>query len=158
MELPSLGQTRFDSLTDSIHIESQCPEGDSQSCCSLILQLDDSALFRQQAYVNGQWIDAKDGKTFDVTGIPRKSAPLTRRPSQRQEDRNTSRVHSHRDRRSNFPCPHRLPNLPQHNTPRTGPYPTKMVRALSTALQRYCQNSYLGERKTFGGGQGRSHL
>ena len=29
-------------------------------------QLNDSSLFKQQCYVNGQWIDAKSGKTFEV--------------------------------------------------------------------------------------------
>ena len=28
--------------------------------------LNDKSLFKQQAYVNGQWIDAKSGKTFEV--------------------------------------------------------------------------------------------
>lgn len=65
-----------------------------QWCGPLIVQLDESALFRQQAYVNGQWIDAKDGKTFDIIGIPHNSASLSHRPCQRQEDRNTSRIHS----------------------------------------------------------------
>ncbi len=31
------------------------------------MKLNDNSLFRQQAYVNGNWIDADDGKTFDVT-------------------------------------------------------------------------------------------
>ncbi len=30
------------------------------------MKLNDTSLFRQQAYVNGKWIDADDGKTFDV--------------------------------------------------------------------------------------------
>jgi len=32
-------------------------------------QLNDPSLFRQKAYINGEWIDAKDGKTFDVYGV-----------------------------------------------------------------------------------------
>jgi len=32
------------------------------------LQLKDPSLFKQQAYVNGKWIDAKSGKTFEVHG------------------------------------------------------------------------------------------
>ncbi len=31
------------------------------------MKLNDNNLFRQQAYVNGNWIDADNGKTFDVT-------------------------------------------------------------------------------------------
>ncbi|GAA0407818.1 NADP-dependent succinate-semialdehyde dehydrogenase [Cocleimonas flava] len=31
------------------------------------MKLNDNSLFRQQAYVNGNWIDADDGKTFEVT-------------------------------------------------------------------------------------------
>ncbi|MBU2966067.1 NAD-dependent succinate-semialdehyde dehydrogenase [Amphritea sp. 2_MG-2023] len=32
-----------------------------------ILDLNDSSLLKTQAYINGQWIDAESGKTFDVT-------------------------------------------------------------------------------------------
>ena len=35
----------------------------------LLYQLNDPYLFRQKAYVNGEWIDAKDGKTFDIYGL-----------------------------------------------------------------------------------------
>ena len=31
------------------------------------MQLSDSKLFRQQCYVNGEWIDADGGGTIDVT-------------------------------------------------------------------------------------------
>ena len=31
------------------------------------LHLKDQALFRQQCYINGEWVDADDGDTFDVT-------------------------------------------------------------------------------------------
>jgi len=30
------------------------------------MKLNDSSLFRQQAYLNGEWIEADDGQTFDV--------------------------------------------------------------------------------------------
>jgi hypothetical protein len=35
----------------------------------LLHELNDPSLFRQKAYVNGEWIDAKDGKTFDIYGL-----------------------------------------------------------------------------------------
>ena len=66
----TLDQTRCGSFADSIHIKPQGPEGTCPLHGFAEEQLDDAALFRQQAYVNGQWVDAKDGKTFDVTGIP----------------------------------------------------------------------------------------
>ena len=31
-------------------------------------QLKDQSLFIQKAYINGEWVDAKSGKTFDVHG------------------------------------------------------------------------------------------
>ncbi len=31
------------------------------------MKLNDTSLFRQQAYINGNWIDADDGKTFEIT-------------------------------------------------------------------------------------------
>ncbi len=31
------------------------------------MQLNDNSLFRQQAYINGQWVSADDGQTFEVT-------------------------------------------------------------------------------------------
>lgn len=48
----------------------------SSKACSQCRQLNDKSLFKQQCYVNGEWIKAKSGKTFEVTGlIP------TRKPS-----------------------------------------------------------------------------
>lgn len=32
-----------------------------------VLPLNDKSLLKSQAYVNGQWVDAKSGKTFEVT-------------------------------------------------------------------------------------------
>ena len=32
--------------------------------------LSDKSLLKSQAYVNGEWVDAKSGKTFEVTGRP----------------------------------------------------------------------------------------
>jgi succinate-semialdehyde dehydrogenase/glutarate-semialdehyde dehydrogenase len=34
-----------------------------------IPELKDKSLFIQKAYVNGEWVDAKSGKTFEVHGI-----------------------------------------------------------------------------------------
>ncbi len=31
-----------------------------------LMQIKDTQIFRQQAYCNGYWIDADDGKTIDV--------------------------------------------------------------------------------------------
>lgn len=31
------------------------------------MQLNDNSLFKQQAYIDGQWVDASNGKTFEVT-------------------------------------------------------------------------------------------
>lgn len=36
-------------------------------------QLSDKSLLKSQAYVNGKWVDAKSGKTFDVHGASRQS-------------------------------------------------------------------------------------
>lgn len=33
-----------------------------------IPELKDKSLFIQKAYVNGEWVDAKSGKTFEVHG------------------------------------------------------------------------------------------
>ncbi|KAG1694883.1 Glutarate-semialdehyde dehydrogenase DavD [Nymphon striatum] len=33
----------------------------------MIMELNDNSLFRQQAYIDGNWIDADNGKTFEVT-------------------------------------------------------------------------------------------
>ena len=33
-------------------------------------QLKDPSLFKQECYVNGEWVKAKSGKTFEVTGTP----------------------------------------------------------------------------------------
>ncbi len=52
------------------------------------LPIKDQSLFRQQCYINGQWIDADSGKTIDVTNpatgevlgsIPNMGAAETRR-------------------------------------------------------------------------------
>lgn len=32
------------------------------------MNLKDPALFKDKAYVNGEWIEAKSGKAFDVIG------------------------------------------------------------------------------------------
>ena len=32
-------------------------------------QLKDPSLFKQQSYVDGEWVDARSGKTFEVKGI-----------------------------------------------------------------------------------------
>jgi hypothetical protein len=32
-------------------------------------QLNDKSLLKNQTYVNGEWIDAKSGKTFEVHGM-----------------------------------------------------------------------------------------
>lgn len=37
------------------------------------VQLNDPSLFKQECYVNGEWIKANSGKTFEVTG----ANPLT---------------------------------------------------------------------------------
>ena len=34
----------------------------------LQLGLKDQTLFKDKAYVNGQWVEAKSGKRFDVVG------------------------------------------------------------------------------------------
>jgi hypothetical protein len=39
-------------------------------------QLKNGSLFRQECYVNGQWIQAKSGKTFDVTGLSPSASSL----------------------------------------------------------------------------------
>ena len=44
------------------------------------MQLKDSALFRQQAYINGEWVDAENGETFDVIN-PATGAVLGKVPS-----------------------------------------------------------------------------
>lgn len=53
-----------------------------------MMQLKDQSLFRQQAYINGQWLDADDGKTVSVTNpatgevlgtVPKMGAAETRR-------------------------------------------------------------------------------
>ena len=31
------------------------------------MKLNDNSLFRQQAYINGNWIDADNGNTFEIT-------------------------------------------------------------------------------------------
>jgi hypothetical protein len=33
-----------------------------------ILQLKDQSLFIEKAYINGEWVDAKSGETFEVHG------------------------------------------------------------------------------------------
>jgi hypothetical protein len=33
------------------------------------MQLKDKSLFIQKAFVNGEWVDAESGKTFEVHGI-----------------------------------------------------------------------------------------
>ena len=45
---------------------------DSSPC-----QLNDKSLLKSQAYVNGKWVDAKSGKTFDVHGAYLIIAPFT---------------------------------------------------------------------------------
>lgn len=37
------------------------------------LQLNDPSLFKQQAFINGKWVDAKSGQTFDVHGKTRQT-------------------------------------------------------------------------------------
>ena len=37
----------------------------------LLSQLNDPSLFKQQAFINGKWVDAKSGQTFDVYGTTR---------------------------------------------------------------------------------------
>lgn len=32
-------------------------------------KLNDPSLFKQQAFINGEWVNAKSGKTFEVTGM-----------------------------------------------------------------------------------------
>ena len=39
------------------------------------MELNDPALFRQQGYIGGAWVDAEDGATFEVTD-PADGAPL----------------------------------------------------------------------------------
>lgn len=40
-------------------------------------QLNDQSLFKQECYVNGEWIKAKSGKTFEVTGtLPREARKI----------------------------------------------------------------------------------
>jgi hypothetical protein len=58
----------LETCAESISIVVQASQGKALENHWLKGQFDDPSLFRQQAYVNGQWIDAKDGKTFDVTG------------------------------------------------------------------------------------------
>ena len=64
-------------------------------------QLNDKSLFKQDvAYVNGEWIKAKLGKTFEVTGRPRYpphptssiADSLPFRPFNRQDNRHLPRI------------------------------------------------------------------
>lgn len=72
------------------------------------LQLNDHRLFKEECYVNGEWVKAKSGKTFEVTGIlPRteisKHDPKhvgLYRPSEWTSHRQMSRVCKRRCRRS----------------------------------------------------------
>jgi hypothetical protein len=45
------------------------------------IQLNDKSLLKNQTYVNGEWIDAKSGKTFEVHGNP--TLPTVQSPSNR---------------------------------------------------------------------------
>src|ERR1700683_3903216 len=49
------------------------------------MNLADAQLFRQQAFVNGQWIDADNGSTFPVTN-PADSAGLGQVPNMGAEE------------------------------------------------------------------------
>jgi hypothetical protein len=51
-----------------LNIFTSTPKG-TPRLSTLLHPLNDPALFRQKAYVNGEWIDAKDGKTFDIYGL-----------------------------------------------------------------------------------------
>ena len=60
------------------------------------LSLKDTSLFRQQCYINGQWVDADSGKTIDVTNpatgevlgtVPNMGAAETRRAIEAAERR-----------------------------------------------------------------------
>jgi len=39
-----------------------------EGCANHKLQLKDQSLLKTQAYVNGEWIGARSGKTFEVYG------------------------------------------------------------------------------------------
>ncbi len=47
--------------------------------------LKDQSLFKQQAYVNGQWIDAKSGKTFAITN-PANGKEIGKMPEMNKDD------------------------------------------------------------------------
>lgn len=44
---------------------------DTHLSLAYYLQLKDSLLFKQDCYVNGEWVKATSGKTFEVTGLSR---------------------------------------------------------------------------------------
>lgn len=48
-------------------------------------KLNDQSLFKQQAYVNGQWIDAKSGKTFSITN-PANGKDIGTMPEMNKDD------------------------------------------------------------------------
>jgi hypothetical protein len=55
-------------------------------------QLNDKSLLKEQTYVNGEWIGAKSGKTFEVTGKPRRAPPCIEPQLMAAPDPSTGKV------------------------------------------------------------------
>lgn len=43
------------------------PQAGYASISHTVPQLNDKSLFKEKAYINGKWVSAKSGKTFEVT-------------------------------------------------------------------------------------------
>lgn len=56
---------------------------------SAVPPLNDKSLFKQQSYINGKWVDAKSGKTFEVTD-PASHNVIGTMPEMDKEDTQTA--------------------------------------------------------------------
>ena len=96
---------------------------------------DPSLLKTDVAYVNGEWVKAKSGKTFEVHGMAslwslfRNAAEsASTRPLFWQTDRNCPRIRRRRYPESYRCCRCRIPRLQSQDRPRTVEASTKVVR------------------------------
>lgn len=114
--------------------------------------LNDKSLLKSQTYVNGKWIDAKSGKTFEVTGTATPdsysnySINISCRPRNRQSHRHNARIRPCRYRsryRSRLRSP---PLFSQDHRPRACQNAAKMVPADGGQCRGPCEAHNVGKR------------
>ena len=117
-------------------------------------KLKDSSLFKQNvAYVNGEWIKAKSGKTFEVHGLfthhQLLCQPLTGmpRPFDWQINRYMPRIRQSRYRQCHRNRCCRLPLLPPDHSPPKSTHAPQMVSIDDGQPRRHCKTDHMGERK-----------